>query len=167
MPTTREILDLLTPDELAHLNQRHGIKVDRRTKAHLLDRLEEKGPDLATLLSDLRRPRLAELCGQLGLSDGPKDTWALVTRLSAAASTTPAPREREAPPALGPDGSSKKKDRTMQLTLDDANASEGRAGKIESASGTPKPRMTSSPPPASDRTLSWIVSFIASVGDEL
>ena len=166
MPTTREILDLLTPDELAHLNQRHGIIVDRRAKAHLLDRLEEKGPDLATLLSDLRRPRLAELCGHLGLSDGPKDTWALVARLSAAAGTTPASQEREALPALKPAASGKKKDNTMQLTIDDANPADGRAGKTESASVTPKPRMMSSPP-ASDSTLHWIANFIWGIADDV
>jgi hypothetical protein len=43
MPETRRILDLLTRDELLELVDRHGIIAgDRRQKAHLANRLEEK-----------------------------------------------------------------------------------------------------------------------------
>ena len=73
MPTPRQILDLLTREELAHLVQQHGINLGGRARAHTLDRLEEKGPGLAGLLSGLLRPRLVDLCAQLGLSDGSKD----------------------------------------------------------------------------------------------
>lgn len=60
MPTKRQILDLLTADEIAHLFQLHRVTVRGLSRTHLLDSLEEKGPDLATLLAGLLWPRLVK-----------------------------------------------------------------------------------------------------------
>ena len=63
MPAPREVLDLLSRDELLGLVDEHGMIVgDRRIKAHLLDRPEDKGPALRALLAGLSRDRLKELC---------------------------------------------------------------------------------------------------------
>lgn len=44
MPAAREVLDLLTRDELLHLIDRHGVTVrDRRQKAQLAEQLAAKG----------------------------------------------------------------------------------------------------------------------------
>jgi type I restriction enzyme M protein len=94
MPTLRQVLDLLSRDELLALVDAHGVIVgSRRAKAHLADRLEEKGlaPDL--LLGGLSRDRLGELCRALGLDDGGRAKAPLIERLSGGPSTsTPAPQ---------------------------------------------------------------------------
>jgi type I restriction enzyme M protein len=109
MPTLRQVLDLLSRDELLALVDAHGVIVgSRRAKAHLADRLEEKGlaPDL--LLGGLSRDRLGELCRALGLDDGGRAKAPLIERLSGGPSTsTPAPQlalplGEVAPPSRAP-----------------------------------------------------------------
>jgi type I restriction enzyme M protein len=73
MPAKRQILDLLTRDELAQLVEEHRVIVGGRAKGHLADQLDAKGPALATLLSGLSRDRLKELCRQLDLDDGGRE----------------------------------------------------------------------------------------------
>lgn len=91
MPPTRQILDLLSRDELLELVGKHDVTVgDKRVKSHLADRLEEKGPPLATLLAGFSRDALKELCRKLGLDDGGREKAVLVARLAAAPSSSPA-----------------------------------------------------------------------------
>jgi type I restriction enzyme M protein len=94
MPTKRQVLDLLTRDELGGLVDRHEVIVaDRRSKTHLADRLEEKAPALAELLAGFSRDRLKELCRDLGLDDTGKEKAALVERLAGGkAISEPAPK---------------------------------------------------------------------------
>jgi type I restriction enzyme M protein len=125
MPTSRQILDLLNRDELAHLVKRSGINLGGNAKGHMLDRLEEQGPGLAELLTGVTRIRLAELCGKLGVMEGPKDKAAFVARLVAVASTEaePAPPASSPPPApAGPVGA--------QLAFFDAVPQSPRSAKI-------------------------------------
>jgi type I restriction enzyme M protein len=103
MPTKRALLDLLTRDELHRLVDTYAIIVaDRRLKAHLVDRVEEKGPAVPALLGDLSRDRLKELCRALGLDDGGKEKAVLVARLAeegeAATFNPPPPRVSGSPP---------------------------------------------------------------------
>jgi hypothetical protein len=55
MATKREVLDVLTRDELAQLVQEHGVIVGGRAKGHLAERLADKGPSLPALLASLPR----------------------------------------------------------------------------------------------------------------
>jgi type I restriction enzyme M protein len=92
MPTKRQVLDLLTRDELLRLVDRHDVIVgDRRQKAHLAERLDEKAPALPELLADLSRDRLKEICRALGLDDAGKEKAALVERIAGGAKAPSAP----------------------------------------------------------------------------
>ncbi len=93
MPTARQLLDLLTRDELLHLVDHHGVTVrDRRQKAHLAEQLEANAHPLPALLEGLSRDRLKELCRALGLDDSGKEKAAIIARLAGtAASSAPAP----------------------------------------------------------------------------
>src|SRR6185369_4279788 len=82
MPTKRQVLDVLSKDELARLVQQHGVIVGGRGRAHLAERLEEKGPAVHELLAGFSRDRLKELCRELGLDDGGRDKATLVARLA-------------------------------------------------------------------------------------
>lgn len=82
MPTKREVLDLLTRDELARLVEEHGVIVGGRAKGHLADRLAEKGPPLPALLASLPRDRLKVLCRKLGLDDAGREKAGLLARLA-------------------------------------------------------------------------------------
>ncbi len=100
------ILNLLTRDELLRLVDHHGVIVgSRQQKAHLVERLEEKGPAAPELLADLARDRLKEICRALGLDDSGKEKAAIVARIVGAppggdaapeASAAPPPRARPA-----------------------------------------------------------------------
>src|SRR5688572_5782221 len=104
MPTARQLLDLLTRDELLHLVDHHGVTVrDRRQKAHLAEQLEAKAHPLPELLEGLSRDRLKELCRALGLDDSGKEKAAIIARLAgAAASPAPAPAAAKPSPARAP-----------------------------------------------------------------
>lgn len=104
MPTARQLLDLLTRDELLHLVDHHGVTVrDRRQKAHLAEQLEAKAHPLPELLQGLSRDRLKELCRALGLDDSGKEKAAIIARLAGtAASPAPAPAAAKPSPARAP-----------------------------------------------------------------
>lgn len=91
MPAKRQVLDLLTRDELSELIRQHDIIVGGRGRAHLIDRLEEKGPALPELLATFRRARLKELCRALGLEDSGQESAALLARLSPRPPSGPPP----------------------------------------------------------------------------
>ena len=92
MPTTCQVLDLLTRDELLRLVERLGVIVgDRRVKAHLVERLDEEAPPLPDLLADLSHDRLKEICRALGLDDAGKEKAALLDRIAGGAKTPSAP----------------------------------------------------------------------------
>jgi type I restriction enzyme M protein len=85
MPTARQILDLLTRDELLRLVDHHGVTVaDRRQKAQLAAGLEQQGHGLAALLGDFSRDRLKEICRALGLDDSGRDKATILARLAGA-----------------------------------------------------------------------------------
>jgi type I restriction enzyme M protein len=101
MPTARQLLDILTRDELLQLADHHGVTVrDRRQKAHLAEQLEAQGHALPELLADFSRDRLKELCRALGLDDGGKEKAAIIARLAGAKPTAdPTPTARASKPA--------------------------------------------------------------------
>jgi hypothetical protein len=69
MPTSRQLPDILTRDELLHLVDHHGVTVrDRRQNARLAEQLETQGHSIPTLLGELSRKRLKELCRVLAAS---------------------------------------------------------------------------------------------------
>jgi type I restriction enzyme M protein len=83
MPTTRDVLAHLTRDELIRLVDQHGVIVgNRQQKAHLAERLDEKGPALPELLGALSRDRLKELCRALGLDDSGKEKAGIIERIA-------------------------------------------------------------------------------------
>jgi type I restriction enzyme M protein len=91
MPTARQVLDLLSRDELLRLVDRHGVIVgSRQQKAHLVERLEEKGPALPELLADFSRDRLKEICRSLGLDDSGKEKAGIIARIAGDAPTAEA-----------------------------------------------------------------------------
>ena len=107
MPPARQLLDLLTRDELLHLVDHHGLTVrDRRQKAHLAEQLEAQGRPLPELLQGLSRDRLKELCRALGLDDSGKEKAAIIARLAGTAASAalapPAPKPARAPSARLP-----------------------------------------------------------------
>ena len=123
MLTARQILDLLTRDELLRLVDHHGVTVgDRRQKARLADRLEEEGHALPELLGDFSRDRLKELCRALGLDDSGKEKAAIVSRIALATSSGEA-----APRANG--------NTTTRAKTPGAKANGGAAEPIEIAAG--------------------------------
>ncbi|XXY77434.1 class I SAM-dependent DNA methyltransferase [Sorangium sp. So ce295] len=83
MPTPRQVLDLLSRNELLALADAHRLSIgDRRVKAHIADRIEMTGPPMPDLLVGLSRDRLAELCRQFGLDGGGRAKAPLITRLA-------------------------------------------------------------------------------------
>jgi type I restriction enzyme M protein len=83
MATKRQVLDLLSRDELHELVDHHHVAVsDRRSKAHLAERIDESGPGIADLLAGFSRDRLKELCRALELDDGGREKAVLLERLA-------------------------------------------------------------------------------------
>jgi hypothetical protein len=82
MPTKRQVLDLLSRDELGQLVERHGIIVGGGQKAHFAERLEERGPGLADVPGDLSRDCLKEICRTIGLDDSGKEKVAIIERIA-------------------------------------------------------------------------------------
>ena len=68
----REVLDLLTRDELLDLADRFEVDVaDRRVKAQLVEALAaSRRASLAEMLGTLSRDRLKDLCAAFGLDPG-------------------------------------------------------------------------------------------------
>lgn len=91
MPTPRQVLDLLSRDELLALADEHQVIVgDRRVKAHIAEQLDTKGPALGEMIAGLPRDRLAELCRTLGLDDSGKAKQPLIERLAGTGTMAPA-----------------------------------------------------------------------------
>ncbi len=86
MTTKREILELLTRDELLAAVDRFALSIpDRRAKAGIVEALaSSKKATLPEVLTDLSRDRLKELCRALNLDDSGREKAALVERLSGA-----------------------------------------------------------------------------------
>lgn len=94
MPTKRDVLHLLTRDELIAIADAFEVSVeDRRVKDKLVDAVAgSKKATLASFLPDLSRDRLKDLCRTLGLDDSGRKTSVLVERLAGAGgSASPAP----------------------------------------------------------------------------
>jgi type I restriction enzyme M protein len=106
MPTPRQVLDVLSREELLACADGHGVIVgDRRVKSHIADQLEAKGTALAEVLAGLSRDRLKELCRALALDDGGKEKAHLIARLAAesAPPSSPPPVKAKAAAAGGAD----------------------------------------------------------------
>lgn len=86
MTTKREILELLTRDELLAAVDRFALSIpDRRAKAGIVEGLaSSKKATLPEVLADLSRDRLKELCRALNLDDSGREKAALVERVSGA-----------------------------------------------------------------------------------
>lgn len=83
MTQKRDVLQLLSRDELATLVERFALTVtDRRTKDSLVEALaSSKKVSLADALGDLTRDRLKELCRALDLDESGREKLVLVERL--------------------------------------------------------------------------------------
>ncbi len=88
MPSKRDVLALLTRDELLEAADRFELTVaDRRVKDQLVDAVaSSKKAVLAEVLPPLSRDRLKEICRGLGLDDAGKEKAVLVERLTGAPS---------------------------------------------------------------------------------
>jgi type I restriction enzyme M protein len=105
MPTKRDVLHLLTRDELISIADAFEVHVqDRRAKDRLVEAVAgSKRATLASFLPDLSRDRLKELCRALGLDDGGREKSVLVERLTGTTgSMSPAPH-----PTSGTNGAAK------------------------------------------------------------
>lgn len=102
MKDKRSVLEALTRDELISVADAFNLQVeDRRSKAKLIEAVAaSKKATLGTILPDLSRDRLKELCRALDLDDGGRDKAALVERLLGAKASSP-------PPSTKSNGSSK------------------------------------------------------------
>ena len=110
MPSKRDVLVLLTRDELLAIVDRFALSPpDRRAKDGLVETVaSSKKATLAEVLPDLSRDRLKELCRALGLDDAGREKSMLVERLSGAkvngevappSSKSPAPSPSTPPPS--------------------------------------------------------------------
>ena len=84
MPTKRDVLALLTRDELVAVVDRFELEVpDRRARDGLIDAVvSSKKATWAELLPELSRDRLKELCRALNLDDGGREKAVLIDRLA-------------------------------------------------------------------------------------
>ena len=84
MPSKRDVLSLLTRDELLAVVDRFELAPpDRRAKEGLVDTVaSSKKATLAEVLPELSRDRLKEICRSLGLDDAGKEKAVLVERLA-------------------------------------------------------------------------------------
>src|SRR5277367_2386523 len=83
MPSKRDVLSLLTRDELLAVVDRFELAPpDRRAKDGPVDTVaSSKKATLADVLHELSRDRLKEICRALGLDDRGKERASLVDRL--------------------------------------------------------------------------------------
>jgi type I restriction enzyme M protein len=102
MPSKREILALLTRDELLGVIDQFELEVpNRRAKDGLIDAIAaSKRATLPELLPGLARDRLKALCQNLGLDDSGRDKASLVERLVSAKVT----RAESSPPTSKKNG---------------------------------------------------------------
>jgi type I restriction enzyme M protein len=106
MRSKREVLEHFKRDELRAAVDRFELTVeDRRLRSELVDALgSSRRAELTTILEDLPRARLKELCRALGLNDSGREKARLIARLtgvrSAALRTaTASPEVETTPPA--------------------------------------------------------------------
>ncbi|MDP9002796.1 MAG: hypothetical protein M3O46_22130 [Myxococcota bacterium] len=97
MPQKREVLQLLSRDELVALVQRFELSVaDRRAKDGLVEAIAaSKKATLVEVLPELSRDRLKELCRALDLDDSGREKSALVERLTGSKAAEPAPPSKK------------------------------------------------------------------------
>jgi type I restriction enzyme M protein len=102
MPSKRDLLGLLSRDELLDVADRFELAVaDRRVKDQLVDAVaSSKKAGLADILADLPRDRLKELCRVLGLDEAGKEKATLIDRLTGAPGKTVPARDKLNP--VGP-----------------------------------------------------------------
>jgi hypothetical protein len=83
MPSKRDVLGLLTRDELLAIVDRFELAPpDRRAKDGLVETIaSSKRATLAEVLPELARDRLKDICRALGLDDGGREKSVLVERL--------------------------------------------------------------------------------------
>jgi len=83
MPSKRDVLALLTRDELLAVVDRFGLAPpDRRAKDGLVDAIaSSKKATLAGVLPDLSRGRLKDICHALGLDESGREKCVLVVRM--------------------------------------------------------------------------------------
>ncbi|HEY6324437.1 MAG TPA: N-6 DNA methylase [Thermoanaerobaculia bacterium] len=100
MRSKREVLEHLKRGELLAAVDRFELTVeDRRLRSELVDALgRSRRAELPTILEDLPRARLKELCRALGLDDSGKEKARLIARLTDAPSA--APRTATASPVV-------------------------------------------------------------------
>jgi type I restriction enzyme M protein len=91
MRSKREVLEHLKRDELLVAVDRFELTVeDRRLRSELVDALgRSRRAELPTILEELPRARLKELCRALGLDDSGKEKARLIARLTDAPSAAP------------------------------------------------------------------------------
>ena len=96
MPQKRDVLQLLTRDELAALVDRFELAAsDRRSKDALVEAVaSSKKATLLEVLTELSRDRLKELCRALDLDDGGREKSALVDRLTGTKCAEPPPTSK-------------------------------------------------------------------------
>lgn len=84
MASKRELLELLSRDELQALTDRHGLSVaDRRVRAQLIEAIARVASVSAeTVVDGLSRDRLKEICRAVGVDDGGREKAVLVERLA-------------------------------------------------------------------------------------
>jgi len=83
MPTKREVLDLLTRDELFALADKHSVLVvNRRSRADLVEGLVVEAPTLRILLADFSSDRLKKLCRALNLQGDSQAKTVLLAQLA-------------------------------------------------------------------------------------
>jgi type I restriction enzyme M protein len=83
MKDKRPVLEALTRDELIPIAEAFNVQVeDRRSKAKLVDAIAgSRRVPIASVLGDLSRDRLKELCRTLGLEDSGREKAILIERL--------------------------------------------------------------------------------------
>lgn len=96
MPSKRDVLAILSRDELLAVVDRFGLSPpDRRAKDGLVDAVaSSKKATLAEVLPELPRDRLKELCRALGLDDGGREKSVLVERLTGSGGGGAAPTSK-------------------------------------------------------------------------
>jgi type I restriction enzyme M protein len=90
MPSKRDVLSLLTRDELLAVVDRFELQPpDRRAKEGMVETIaSSKKATLHAVLADYPRDRLKELCRALGLDDSGKEKAGIIDRMAGARSAT-------------------------------------------------------------------------------
>ena len=117
MPRKRDLLQLLSRDELATIVDRFDLPAaDRRSKEALMDAVaSSKKATLGEMLPHLSRDRLKELCRAFDLDDGGREKSLLVDRLTGAKPAEPAPPVKK----NGSNGASARSPEQIDLSLGD------------------------------------------------